>query len=1398
MPVAARLTDPIQHSNALTGLLIGAAAGLAFGVFVVATGGAGLVVGAAIIGGSVCAGAGIGELIGSLDMTNSLVGGTVTGAIASGSGDTKVNSLPAARATDDIVQCAGTPPLYLPSHPGKRIAQGSGSVFINSQPAARISDKIECGAEIQMGSPNVVFGGPTVTTLEIDSEVPGWIHGALFVIGIASAVVLAGPVAAALGLVGGVAGGYGGSWLGGKIFGEGSDGQKIMGFLGAMAGGALGTKLGSTGRLGSWNQAGKCKLGLEPIDLGSGAVVDHKVDLALPGAIAFTWERRYHSAGSGRTGPLGRGGWTHSLDQWVSREAGQTTLRDDEGRDVYFPALAPGQRALHRADRVELTALEGGVFEAYHLGSRLTRTFTPLREGERAVLTSVRDAWGNAVALAYQGDDLATITDTAGRQIRVTHGLGGRVVRVEVWAEGALQTWVSYGYAEAGELCRVTDALGYEERYAYDGARRMVQKTLKNGVSFYYDYDDRTGWCKRSYGDGGIHAGDIAVDLERRITYLTGNDEPRVIHFNEDGLAIREETPDGVLIGTWEYDNDLYLIAEANGAGEARRYTYDARGNKTSETDPAGNVTRWEHKNDREVAWTAPNGRTTTYRYDARGALVELVASNGRTYGFGHDPRGHLITFADLDGPIRRYEHSDRHDLIAETLEGGERLTYEHDALGRVKAFTDASGGKTTITYDRRGRPLAVTRPDGTTTRRDYGPYDDILARHTDALGQGARLDYTGTGMLERLTDAKGAVWELLYTSNERLKTVKNPRGEEHTFVYDTAGRIVEERTFDGLVTRYRYEASGRLAAIEHPDGDVRRFSYDALGNVTRDEAPGSVITYQRGATGHAWRITLEDEGGEPIVTDLGRDTSGRVVIERTWDREVQSTYDDRDRRVTRALHDGAVTRYVYEGGALARVSHGDHHVVFAHDMAARATSVTSGAARIESRFDAMNRLLSQDVRSSKALLTRRYRYDDHGRLNEVEDDRWGATSYTYDPTGHLLSASRRRWRELMDYDATGAIRRMIGGLSPSSDAPWDLGPGGAVKRAGGVTFDYDARGRRARRRGADGEEMRYRWDSRDRLREVIRSNGERVLMTYDAFGRRIRKEVRSPSGDVRTTDLVWDGAAIAAEITPDRGTRAFVFVPGTLAPLLQTEAGQVLTYVNDHAGTPKDLLSPSGEVVWSASHSAWGAVTEVRQTPLNGRTFSTPIRMLGHAMDDETGLACSLFRYLDPSIGAWCSRDPLGVFGGANPFAWGRSPTNVVDPFGLSNYFRADDGYRGGPIGYPLGSDAAAGADVQTPWQHVDDKQGNMTSRYTSFSEELASVRPKFGDRAVKVKISDLQTLQDQGQIRILKPEDVRAAMEAEGMSKKEISGIMQQMKNNKEILVEGEIPENMIKGCK
>jgi len=219
MPNAARKGDPIGHSPATSWLVKGLIAGAAVGVAAVAIVGSGGLAAAAIVGGLAAGGAGVGELLSGMSWAPK----ETSGAIIRGSDDVFINNRPAARAHIDATICS--------KHSGRpSIATGSATVLINNMPAARIDDTISCGAVIVEGSSDVIIGGGTVQTDAIQPEnlVPAWVHWSLLAVGIGAAVILGGPIVAALGLVGGMGGGIGCGWLGGRIFGQGSDGQKWM------------------------------------------------------------------------------------------------------------------------------------------------------------------------------------------------------------------------------------------------------------------------------------------------------------------------------------------------------------------------------------------------------------------------------------------------------------------------------------------------------------------------------------------------------------------------------------------------------------------------------------------------------------------------------------------------------------------------------------------------------------------------------------------------------------------------------------------------------------------------------------------------------------------------------------------------------------------------------------------------------------------------------------------------------------------------------------------------------------------------------------------------------------------------------------------------------------------
>jgi RHS repeat-associated protein len=204
-----------------------------------------------------------------------------------------------------------------------------------------------------------------------------------------------------------------------------------------------------------------------------------------------------------------------------------------------------------------------------------------------------------------------------------------------------------------------------------------------------------------------------------------------------------------------------------------------------------------------------------------------------------------------------------------------------------------------------------------------------------------------------------------------------------------------------------------------------------------------------------------------------------------------------------------------------------------------------------------------------------------------------------------------------------------------------------------------------------------YLWDCRDRLREVRLPDGRRVLYTYDAFGRRVRKEivpkmvvadlVKADGPTVQVTEFLWDGNALAAELDGEHGARVHVHAPRTLVPMLQAEQGEVFAVVCDHLGMPKELLGQDGRVAWAAAHSAWGGVVEVEHGgAARARPVESPFRLLGQYHDEETGLCYTRFRYFEAATGRWLSPDPLGILGGLNLLAFNGSPTVAVDPWGL------------------------------------------------------------------------------------------------------------------------------------
>jgi RHS repeat-associated protein len=60
------------------------------------------------------------------------------------------------------------------------------------------------------------------------------------------------------------------------------------------------------------------------------------------------------------------------------------------------------------------------------------------------------------------------------------------------------------------------------------------------------------------------------------------------------------------------------------------------------------------------------------------------------------------------------------------------------------------------------------------------------------------------------------------------------------------------------------------------------------------------------------------------------------------------------------------------------------------------------------------------------------------------------------------------------------------------------------------------------------------------------------------------------------------------------------------------------------------------------------------------------PIRFQGQYHDHETGLHYNRYRYYDPGVGRFVSKDPIGYSGGLNLYQYAPNPSGWIDPLGL------------------------------------------------------------------------------------------------------------------------------------
>ncbi|MGR3968176.1 RHS repeat protein, partial [Pseudomonas sp. 910_23] len=233
--------------------------------------------------------------------------------------------------------------------------------------------------------------------------------------------------------------------------------------------------------------------------------------------------------------------------------------------------------------------------------------------------------------------------------------------------------------------------------------------------------------------------------------------------------------------------------------------------------------------------------------------------------------------------------------------------------------------------------------------------------------------------------------------------------------------------------------------------------------------------------------------------------------------------------------------------------------------------------------YDDQNRLHAHAVtQQQNYLYQRQYDYDKSGNLTRLLDTRKGQHDYRYDPLNRLTRADHSQdVQERFAHDPAGNL------LMQDRPGP-DIVAGNRLMIQGDRHYDYDAFGNLIRERRGKGQQLvtEYRYDCQHRLISITKPNGETASYRYDPFGRRVSKTV-----DGKTTEFFWQGDKLIAEHHADCH-RSYIYEPNSFRPLalLEGYGPQATTpyhYQLDHLGTPQELTTPEGEIVWSAHYRA-------------------------------------------------------------------------------------------------------------------------------------------------------------------------------------------------------------------
>lgn len=938
-------------------------------------------------------------------------------------------------------------------------------------------------------------------------------------------------------------------------------------------------------------------------------------------------------------------------------------------------------------------------------------------------LTRITDRSGNSLTLNVDGESgrISRITDSVGRQVNFSYDMARNLCTSVTVPDGRR---ISFAYDDEAHknLEEITDMAGHMATFRYDALGFITQMRVADRTTR-FQYARRPGY--EDPDSEQDNAGDQilasvtnpAGGITRYETMTTGGVKrtapggATTIFGNSAGQTTRVVDPVGK-IHALEFSVRKLPAKMKQPGGGINTYEHDSRGNLTKVTDALGYVATYAYDGrDNLIGVTDALGQTTSYTYDGANRLLSVTSPLGWQTTMTYLGNGRVATLRDARQLATTMEYDGYGHLRRVTNPLGHSAQFTNDLVGRVTGCTDPLGRTKTFAYDANDRLVETRSTSATGQPRRTNAFDPFgqtsttdpmgritsiernefgyPVRITDPLGNSIQTEYDPANNPVRMTDALGRVSVMTFDSANRPLGLTDPAGNSVARTYDAEGNLIEFTDAKKNKTSFAYDATNLLVGTTDALGRKNAILRDAVGRIEKiTNARRQEIIHSYDVGGRLTALEHRDENGTSLQTvGFTRDANGNLTgLQDGWGATTLA-YDENDQPVSVHYPTGLDIQIAYDAaGQISKITYPNGLVVdYTYDNHNRAPSPTLGrSGRMIAQVEPPSRITSVVVKKGSESKTIGYEYDAAAfptrtdRPDDVPD-----TSYTYDTAGRLHSMVHVRGaipvlEHNYQIDAAGNI---VGNEATGEWMPEESLPEPAqlafdklnqITRRNNFIYSHDSDGNLI---GISQGQLSATYDAENRLTSITRlMNGspQTTNYTYNASGQRVKREVvggetvqfhYGPSGELFfTTDgngqilqcYIWKGSSLAAILEGE-----------TLADGLSFS-------LCNHLGSVLARTGLDGQVFARAGYEPYGNY----ELPDGGDGPGIFSFVGGLGVQDEGGgLFYMRNRFYSATTGRFLQRDPIGLEGGANLYAYANgNPMAFVDPSGLSGEPWEDD----------------------------------------------------------------------------------------------------------------------------